>query len=167
MPLAASAITSMRSSGEASSPATSGTRSRVHAVAGPGSSNVAVDEAPVERGVVGDGLGPERGQRAPALGGRGRGRVGLAEPVGELERLARSRQALRRISSSPLSASASVASICSTLRPGRSVRVLTRWGASGTGRRMSKREPAGLAGVMAPARSTARASSAAGGPACW
>ena len=38
MPLAASAITSMRSSGEAGSPATSGTRSRVHAVAGPGAS---------------------------------------------------------------------------------------------------------------------------------
>ena len=38
MPLAASAITSMRSSGEGSSPATSGTRSRVQLVAGPGSS---------------------------------------------------------------------------------------------------------------------------------
>ena len=52
-----------------------------------GGVELAVGEAPVERGVVGDRLGPELRQRALAGGRRGRGRVGLAEPVRQLERL--------------------------------------------------------------------------------
>ena len=140
MPLAASAMTSMRSSGDGSSPATSGTRSRVQHGRRAGFVEAAGDEAPVERGVVGDGLGPECGKRAarPLRAGLGGG-SGSPTPA----RRARAPRWRRRHA---LSAHQSVAaaprrsataSICSTLRPGRSVRVAIRCGASGTGRRMS------------------------------
>src|SRR4051812_35763702 len=77
------------------------------------------------------------------------------------------RQAVARISSVPSAASASVASSCSTRLPGRSIRVVTRTGAIGTGRRMSTAMRASWPPSIPAAVSMARASSADGGPACW
>ena len=168
MPLAASAITSMRSSGEGSSPATSGTRSRVQRRRRAGLVELAVDEAPVERGVVGDGLGPERraASSRPTRAGEGAGRARRARAGARAPRCAaatRSGASARR-RSARRRASPRSARRCAR---GAACAWSTRWGASGIGRRMSKASRPTWPGVTAPARSTARASSAAGGPACW
>ena len=77
----------------------------------------------------------------------------------------RMRQHVSRMSGVP-SASSSDASSCSTLRPGRSTRVATRNSAIGTGRRMSNESRTVWPPGIPLARTAARASSAAGGPAC-
>ena len=152
MPLAASAITSRRSSGDASSPRTSGTRRRVQHAAGPGSSKSPCDEAPVERGVVGDRLGPELRQRDPAGPGGAGGGSGSPRPSGSSSASVRRRQVLSRIRASPLSSSSSVASSCSTLRPGRSVLDLDHamWARAGPGGGCRRR--AGRCGRASTAR---------------
>ena len=89
MPLAASAMTSRRSSGEAGLAADERDLQARPARRRAGLVELAVGEAPVERGVVGDRLGPEPGQRAAAAVGGGGGGSGSPRPCGQLERARR------------------------------------------------------------------------------
>jgi hypothetical protein len=75
------------------------------------------------------------------------------------------RSAVARMTSTP--SADSDASTSSVLRPSRSRRAATWTAAIGTGRMISKVTPAVWRSARSPSRSTARPSSAAGGPACW
>ena len=161
-PLPPSAATITRWSGVISSPSTSATRGRIQTVAGPGSRNFPRAKT-ISMAVCQPTRWPvAKNSRADASSGPGGGSSCSQSAV--MSAVAR-RQARARITtpSDPVSA----ASSSSTLRPGRVTLALRVSGAIGTGARIST--------VTRPTRipsrgsqsSSARASRAEGGPACW
>lgn len=166
-PLPESAATITRCSGVGASPSTSGPRIRIHTVPGPGSRNAPATKrySIAVKYPTSTSVG-KKGTCRPASG-PGIGASGRPESPGSSSSVVRSRHAEARMISVASSARASVASSSSTLRPGRATRAVATSGAIGTGRRISTVTRVSSAPSRGSHRSSARARSAEGGPACW
>ena len=163
-------MTSVRCSGEGSSPATSGDRCRIQTFAGPG-----LDEAAARRAATPSPCGSRRpgrsGRTRPRSPARGRAaaRRGRSPRRAGRRGAVRIRQALARTSGSP-SSSRSSASISCTRRPGRTIRASTATGADRHRAQDLEGDAADLEllGVLerarSPGRSAPRAARRAGRP---